>query len=123
MTAVMGIARDPKDFEESLRHVEGGFVVIQDAAVDFINPSVRDYLASYLTDELLLISVMSTARTDALAREVWTFAKEQLDWTGSGHRCKCSASCAKHAFGFGQCKSPSERVGRSFTLTGVVVPI
>lgn len=80
MCADLQIARDPKDFETSLRHVEGGFVAIEDGDVDFINPSVRDFLAGYLHDGALLPAVASTCTTGAAAREVWTFAKEHRDW-------------------------------------------
>lgn len=80
MCGDLGIPRDPKDFEQSLRHVEGGFVVIEGSEVDFINPSVRDYLAGYLKDAVLLSIVISTASLGFVAREVWAFARKRLDW-------------------------------------------
>lgn len=44
----------PKDFEEALRTLEGSFVTIANKRVSFINPSVRDYLARYLSDPVLV---------------------------------------------------------------------
>jgi len=78
----LGVARDPKDFEQSLKQLEGGFVVIEDVDVDvdFINPSVRDYLAGYLADGVLLPATAATCTSAKAARQIWTFAKEKLDW-------------------------------------------
>lgn len=80
LCAQLGIARDPKDFEQSLKQLEGGFVAIEDGVVDFINPSVRDYLAGYLADGALLPIAAATCRSAKAARQIWTFAKEKLDW-------------------------------------------
>lgn len=49
-----GFTSSAKDFAEGLRSVEGSFVVIRGTNVSFINPSVRDYLSSYLADAPLL---------------------------------------------------------------------
>ena len=57
------IPSGPKDFEEALKTLEGSFVVIARDQVSFINPSVRDYLSSYLTDKALLISLAAAAPT------------------------------------------------------------
>jgi len=80
LCADLGIPRDPKDFEQSLKQLEGGFVAIEDGEVDFINPSVRDYLAGYLADGALLPVAATTCTSAAAARRIWTFAKEKLDW-------------------------------------------
>jgi DNA polymerase III delta prime subunit len=80
LSADLGVARDPKDFEQSLKQLEGGFVAIEDRNVDFINPSVRDYLAGYLTDGALLPTAAATCTSATGARQIWTFAKEKLDW-------------------------------------------
>src|SRR5262249_5984381 len=41
-------ARDPKDFEEALRILEGSFITLRDTSVgyfvSYINPSFRDYM-------------------------------------------------------------------------------
>ncbi len=44
----------PKDFEEALRTLEGSFITISNKHVSFTNPSVRDYLARYLSDPVLV---------------------------------------------------------------------
>ncbi len=44
----------PKDFEESLHILEGSFVDIINQRVSFVNPSLKDYLSSYLRDVGLL---------------------------------------------------------------------
>ncbi|WP_404478357.1 restriction endonuclease [Novosphingobium sp. BL-52-GroH] len=80
MCSDLGLARDPKDFENSLRHVEGGFVAIEDGDVDFINPSVRDYIASYLSDGMLLLAIANSCSSGDSVREIWTFAQKHVDW-------------------------------------------
>ncbi len=76
----LGVARDPKDFEQSLKQLEGGFIAIQGVNINFINPSVRDYLAGYLADGALLPVAASTCTSATSALRIWTFAKEKLDW-------------------------------------------
>lgn len=39
---------EPYDFEEALRSLESGFISIAGGVVTFVNPSVRDFLKSYL---------------------------------------------------------------------------
>jgi energy-coupling factor transporter ATP-binding protein EcfA2 len=62
---------EPKDFEESLRILEGGFIDIRDKRVSFVNPSVRDYLISYLDDADMLSDFATTAQKADWARRVW----------------------------------------------------
>ena len=73
-----GIPQGFKDYEESLRTLEGGFVRIDDGTVDFINPSLRDYLADYLIDGSLLQSVALSATTGDMASALWKFVSEKL---------------------------------------------
>jgi DNA polymerase III delta prime subunit len=54
LCAKFGVPYDPKDFDGALRTVEGSFVVISGTTVRYVNPSVRDYLARYLSDKALL---------------------------------------------------------------------
>lgn len=49
-----GDERAPQEFEESLKIIEGSFISIFDRLVRPINPSVRDYLKSYISNEELL---------------------------------------------------------------------
>jgi hypothetical protein len=72
------ISHEAKDFEESLKIVEGGFISINGSRVSFINPSLRDYLRDYLNDAPLLAVFASTAQTAKWARSVWSHATETL---------------------------------------------
>lgn len=67
---------DPKDFEESLRILESGFIRIVSGSVSFVNPSFRDYLATYLNDLDQLSEFASTARQATWAQAVWRHGKE-----------------------------------------------
>ena len=66
-----GEAYDPKDFEESLRILEGGFLTISGRSVSFVNPSLRDYLTEYLNDLVLLQDFAIAARQTEWSRALW----------------------------------------------------
>jgi hypothetical protein len=68
------LEQDPKDFESSLKRLEGGFLEITDGRVSFINPSVDDYLADYLSDGQLLNHVADSITNGISARTLWNFA-------------------------------------------------
>jgi hypothetical protein len=65
------IPQDVKDFEESLRILEGGFLEIRDRRVSFVNPSLRDYMIAYLDDPGMLRDFASTSHKANWARQVW----------------------------------------------------
>ena len=71
-----GQSHDPKDFEESVRILEGGFISIRNGSVSFINPSFRDYLADYLDDLEQLKSFARSARQADWARQLWFHGKK-----------------------------------------------
>lgn len=73
LCAKYGESRGPKDFEESLRVLEGDFVTIRGTQVGFVNPSLRDYLIGYLDDENLLLEIAHGARQSDWAQAVWKF--------------------------------------------------
>ncbi|MBZ9898532.1 ATP-binding protein [Mesorhizobium sp. BR1-1-6] len=75
LCAKFGQAHDPKDFEESLRILEGGFVSIRNGTVSFVNPSIRDYLTEYLDDLPLLHEFALSARQAEWARQLWRHGK------------------------------------------------
>ena len=52
----------PIDFEDALRSLESGFVSIAGQSVSFVNPSLRDFLRSYLVDRELLLLLPPTAQ-------------------------------------------------------------
>lgn len=65
-----------KDFEESLKILEGGFVSIAAKRISYINPSLRDYMGGYLNDAGLLIDAATASTKASWADAVWTFARE-----------------------------------------------
>jgi hypothetical protein len=73
-----GHPRDPKDFEEAVRTLEGSFLSINGTQVDFINPSLRDYLTEYLDDLALLKVIASSAVQTEWARAVWQHANAKV---------------------------------------------
>nr|WP_180217664.1 restriction endonuclease [Agrobacterium fabrum] len=66
-----GCPLDPKDFEDALEILEGGFIKIRGSEVSFVNPSVKDYLSAYLEDPTLLGLAASAARRTDWAMKVW----------------------------------------------------
>jgi hypothetical protein len=71
LCAKYGEPHDSKDFEESLRILEGGFIAITGRDVRLINPSLRDYLTEYLNDPALLREFAVTARQTKWAQAIW----------------------------------------------------
>lgn len=60
-----------KDFEESVRTLEGGFIQVRNSSVSFINPSLRDYISEYLDDISLLCLLASASKRGNWATAVW----------------------------------------------------
>ncbi|MEX0807771.1 MAG: hypothetical protein WD044_03495 [Dongiaceae bacterium] len=71
LCAKYGEPHGPKDFEEALRILEGGFIVISGKQVGFINPSLRDYLIEYLNDLNFLIEFATCGCRTNWARLLW----------------------------------------------------
>jgi len=69
----------PKDFEESVRTLEGSFITISNGRVSLINPSVRDYLAYYLADKELLRAMAQGVTTLRTARALYDHFKKMSD--------------------------------------------
>lgn len=70
------IEHDPKDFEEAQKILEGGYLEIRDRRVSFVNPSLRDYLITYLADDPdLLDDLAHTAVKASWADELWTYVR------------------------------------------------
>ncbi|MEZ2212102.1 restriction endonuclease, partial [Sinorhizobium sp. CB7] len=68
-----GLPRDPKDFEESVKILEGGFINISGTTITYINPSFRDYLTEYLSDGAMLRDFAAAACRFKWAEAVWRF--------------------------------------------------
>ncbi|MBR9971895.1 restriction endonuclease [Magnetospirillum sulfuroxidans] len=76
LCARYGVAHDPKDFEESIRTLEGSFINISGRSISYINPSVRDYMAEYLNDSVLLGEFARAAQKADYAKAVWKFGSK-----------------------------------------------
>jgi hypothetical protein len=74
LCASFGDAWSSKDFEEALKILENGFIAIANQTVNFINPSLRDYLSGYLQDISLLLECAKSAQQTDWARSVWDFS-------------------------------------------------
>lgn len=70
-----GLSSDPKDFEEAIRILEGGFIKVSGTSVSFINPSLHDYLARYLSDQELMVEFARCAPRARWAKAVWDHGK------------------------------------------------
>lgn len=77
MCTKYGEPHDPKDFEEALHILEGGFIALSDRRVSFVNPSLRDYLTEYLNDIGMLLDMAASATKSSFAQTVWEHGKEQ----------------------------------------------
>lgn len=66
-----GLQHNPKDFEEALLILEGGFITIRGTSVNFVNPSFRDYMTEYLNDMSILGDFATTAAKAEWAKAVW----------------------------------------------------
>ena len=86
-----GIPHGPKDFEEALRILEGSFVNIEKNKVSFVNPSLKDYLATYLCDPALLCRLASTARSIDWIHSLWNFVGRNL--IAPDHQEKIARAC------------------------------
>ncbi len=75
MCKIYNISHEAKDFEESLKILEGGFISISGSRISFINPSLRDYLTDYLNDASLLATFASTAQKADWAQSLWQHAR------------------------------------------------
>lgn len=73
-----GIQRDPKDFEEAIRILEGSFISISNQRVSYVNPSFRDYLTKYLDDFSMLCDFAESARKVQWAKSLWKFGVRRI---------------------------------------------
>lgn len=73
MSIAYGKAYGPKDFEEALRVLEGSFISIERDRVSYLNPSLKDYISSYLNDSELLVRMAPMAKTIDWINALWEF--------------------------------------------------
>lgn len=96
VSTAYGLAHGPKDFEEALRILEGSFVNIVNISgpiVSFLNPSLKDYLSTYLLDTDLLIRLVPTADSIDWLSSLWDFVHpnglSEADQTKIARACVC----------------------------------
>ena len=66
------------DFEDALQKLESGFVSINGQKVEFVNPSVRDFLNVILADFEFLKNLPEAAERVDWARGLWRYGKTLL---------------------------------------------
>lgn len=67
----------PEDrFEETLREIKSSFIVLQGGTVNFINPSVQDFLARRVNDAKILDQLTRSISTFDNAADLWKVASE-----------------------------------------------
>ena len=65
----------PDDFDRALRILETGFIKIRSKKVNFVNPSLRDFLKAYLIDKVFLELLPQAARRADWAENLWNHVK------------------------------------------------
>ncbi|CDT97744.1 conserved hypothetical protein [Vibrio coralliirubri] len=65
----------PMDFQHSLKALESGFISISGGKVDFVNPSVNDFLKSYLNEKEFLGLLPNIAKKANWAKTLWKHMK------------------------------------------------
>ncbi len=74
-----GVPYDAKDFEESVRILEGGFITITNKDIRFVNPSLKDFLSEYLKDLKLLSDFPPSAQRTDWAKQLWRYGEKLID--------------------------------------------
>ena len=69
----------PYDFENALRNLESGFISISGRKVEFVNPSVHDFLNAILVDFEFLKNLPEAAERTDWARGLWRHGKKVLE--------------------------------------------
>ena len=71
-----GQPTSPSDFEDALKSLESGFLSISGQTVSFVNPSVRDFLKSYLVDREFLALLPASVQRAETAAAIWSHLKD-----------------------------------------------
>jgi energy-coupling factor transporter ATP-binding protein EcfA2 len=66
-------------FEETLREIKSSFIVLQGGTVNFINPSVQDFLSRRVNDANILDRFARSVSTFDNAADLWTVASEYFN--------------------------------------------
>ena len=74
-----GRPSSPHDFEDALKKLESGFISITGQTIEFVNPSVRDFLNAHLVDFELLKNLPEAAKRADWSRGLWKHGKKVLE--------------------------------------------
>ena len=74
-----GQPSSPSDFVDALRNLESGFISIVGQDVEFVNPSVHDYLKSSFADFEFLKNLPKAAKRADWARGLWWYGKKTFE--------------------------------------------
>ena len=74
-----GHPSSPHDFENALKNLESGFISISGRKVEFVNPSVHDFLNAILVDFEFLKNLPQAAERTDWARGLWRHGKKVLE--------------------------------------------
>jgi len=66
-------------FEETLREIKSSFIVVDKNRINFINPSVLDFLSQEVKDTKVIELLVSSAPSYRLAVRLWRTVKEQFE--------------------------------------------
>ena len=66
----------PTDFDDALKSLESGFISITDQSVSFVNPSLRDFLKSYLVEREFLFLLPPTVQRSDWGGALWSHVKD-----------------------------------------------
>lgn len=91
----LGRQIDVSDFELSLKELEGSFLSIVDGRIMFCNPSVSDFMASYVRAPVLLRALFLTEAPLAWHRQLWEHARDETDFIKKNYGGLWSADLAK----------------------------
>jgi len=69
---------EPYDFEEALQTLESGFISIAGRMVTFVNPSVRDFLKSYLNKKDFLSLLPSSVSRSDWVNNLWCHLQDKF---------------------------------------------
>ena len=68
----------PNDFETALRSLESGFVTLSNNRVQFVNPSVRDFLKAYLKNVEFLHLLSTGSKRSDWAQQLWAHIEDKF---------------------------------------------
>ncbi|WP_274056317.1 ATP-binding protein [Vibrio parahaemolyticus] len=88
-----------EDFDLSLRALESGFISISGRKVDFVNPSVSDYLKSFLRDKEFLGLLPDVAIKVKWAKKLWEHMKKVFREKDGLNYCASKFSNYAHRIG------------------------